>query len=72
MGQLLKIPKSNLSDAREWENSVRNEINYYSCCLDEIRSSSDLEYKALFPIYESMLAHRQRQLQKFTSSHGTI
>lgn len=72
MGQLLKIPEGTLSDAREWEDSIRNEINYYSCCLDEIRSSNDPEYKALFPIYESLLAHRQRQLQKFASSHGTI
>ena len=72
MGQLLKTSQSNLSDTHEWEDSIRNEINYYSCCLDEIRSSNDPEYKALFPIYESLLSHRQRQLQKFASSQGTI
>jgi hypothetical protein len=71
MGQLLKRSDRNASDARAWEDSIRNEINYFSCCLDEIRASSDPKYKVLFPIYESLLAHRQRQLQKFTSSHGT-
>ena len=65
MGQLLKTFENELSDASEWQDSIRNEINYYSCCLDEIRNSNDLEYKALFPIYESLLAHRQEQLQKF-------
>ena len=69
MGQLLDTRNSDVRDAREWEDSIRNEINYYSCCLDEIRSSNDPEYRALFPIYESLLAHRQRQLQKFTSSY---
>jgi hypothetical protein len=71
MGQRQELRSSNGNDVSEWEDSVRNEINYYSCCLDEIRSSNDPEYKALFPIYESLLAHRQRQLQKFTSTHGT-
>jgi hypothetical protein len=71
MGQLLETRDRNANDAREWEDSIRNEINYFSCCLDEIRSSSDPKCKVLFPIYESLLAHRQRQLQKFTSSHGT-
>ena len=70
MDQLLETGNSDTSDAREWEDSIRNEINYYSCCLDEIRSSNVPEYKVLFPVYESLLAHRQRQLQKFTSSYG--
>lgn len=71
MGQLLDTRNSDTRDSREWEDSVRNEINYYSCCLDEIRSSNDPEYRVLFPIYESLLAHRKRQLQKITSSYGT-
>ena len=72
MGQLLGTRKHDANDACEWEDSIRNEINYYSCCLDEIRSSNDPEYNVLFPVYESLLAHRQRQLQKFTSSYGAI
>ncbi|NNG14095.1 MAG: hypothetical protein HKM22_02955 [Gammaproteobacteria bacterium] len=71
MAQLLDTRNSDANDGREWEDSIRNEINYYSCCLDEIRNSNDPEYKVLFPVYESLLAHRQRQLQKFTSSCGT-
>jgi hypothetical protein len=71
MGQRQELRSSNGNDVSEWEDSVRNEINYYSCCLDEIRGSNDPQYKVLFPVYESLLAHRQRQLQKFISSHRT-
>lgn len=69
MGQQRVRDESNSRDVGEWEGAIRNEINYYSCCLDEIRSSNDPEYRALFPIYESLLAHRQRQLRRFTASH---
>lgn len=61
----------NMNAANEWEESIQDEINYYTCCLDEIRDSTDPEYRALFPIYESLLSHRRRQLQRFTASHGT-
>lgn len=44
-----------------------NEVNYYLCCLDEIRDSNDPEYRALSPIYESLLAHRQQQLDRLDS-----
>lgn len=46
---------------------LQNEVNYYLCCLDEIRDSKDPEYRALFPIYESLLTHRQEQLNKLDS-----
>lgn len=71
MDQILDACDRNVNDARGWEDSIRNEINYFSCCLDKIRNSTDPEYKVLFPIYESLLAQRQRQLQKFISSNGT-
>ncbi|MDT8404743.1 hypothetical protein [Sulfuriflexus sp.] len=67
MAQAQKICNSDLNHISEQEDSIRNEIHYYSCCLDEIRNSHDPEYRALFPIYESLLAHRQRQLEKLTS-----
>lgn len=68
MRQQLKRDESKSREVGEWEGAIRNEINYYSCCLDEIRSSNDPEYKALSPIYESLLAHRQRQLTRFISN----
>lgn len=43
---------------------LQNEVNYYLNCLDEIRDSRDPEYRALSPIYESLLAHRRQQLNK--------
>ena len=43
---------------------LENEVNYYLNCLDEIRDSKDPEYRALSPIYESLLAHRRQQLDK--------
>jgi hypothetical protein len=43
---------------------LQNEVNYYLNCLDEIRDSNDPEYRALSPIYESLLAHRRQQLDK--------
>jgi hypothetical protein len=43
---------------------LQNEVNYYLCCLDEIRDSNDPEYRALSPIYESLLAHRRQQLER--------
>ena len=43
---------------------LQNEVNYYLNCLDEIRDSKDPEYRALSPIYESLLAHRRQQLDK--------
>lgn len=46
---------------------LQNEVNYYLCCLDEIRDSKDPEYRALSPIYESLLAHRRQQLDKLDS-----
>jgi len=54
----------------DWEETIRNEITYYSSCLEEILVSDDLEYKALTPIYESLLAHRRKQLERFTASRG--
>lgn len=62
--------ESRVNSEHTWEDGIRHEISYYSGCLDEIRGSNDPEYKALFPIYESLLAHRQRQLQKLVASQA--
>jgi len=67
MGQAVEQLYNDMSSAERFEESIRNEINYFSCCLDEIRLSDDMEYKALTPIYESLLAHRRRQLDRVTA-----
>jgi len=64
MAQAVEQLFNEMSSAERFEESIRNEINYFSCCLDEIRLSNDREYKALTPIYESLLAHRRRQLER--------
>lgn len=46
---------------------LQNEVNYYLCCLDEITGSDDPEYRALMPIYQSLLAHRRQQLDRLDS-----
>lgn len=46
---------------------LQNELNYYLGCLEEISLSKDPVYRALLPIYESMLAQRRRQLKKLDS-----
>jgi len=68
MAQAVEKIDSVMNSADRFEESIRNEINYFSCCLDEIRLSNDREYKALTPIYESLLAHRQRQLAHVLAS----
>ncbi len=42
------------------------EINFYTWCLAELRSSADPEYRALYPIYEGLLAQRRAQLVQAT------
>lgn len=64
MAQAVEQLFTEMSSAERFEESIRNEINYFSCCLDEIGVSDDMEYKALTPIYESLLAHRRRQLAR--------
>ena len=64
MAQAVEQLFTEMSSAERFEESIRNEINYFSCCLDEISVSDDREYKALTPIYESLLAHRRRQLAR--------
>jgi len=70
MGQAVEQLFNEMSSAERFEESIRNEINYFSCCLDEIRMSNDREYKALTPIYESLLAHRRRQLERVTAQQS--
>ena len=70
MGQAVEQLFNEMSSAERFEESIRNEINYFSCCLDEIRMSDDREYKALTPIYESLLAHRRRQLERVTAQQS--
>lgn len=64
MAQAIKQLFTEMSSVERFEESIRNEINYFSCCLDEISLSNDREYKALTPLYESLLAHRRRQLDR--------
>jgi hypothetical protein len=46
---------------------LQNEVSYYLGCLEEIRDSNDPEYRALLPIYQNLLAHRRRQLDRLAS-----
>lgn len=66
MAQVVEQLFNEMSAEERFEESIRNEINYFSCCLDEIRLSDSMEHKALAPIYESLLAHRRRQLERIT------
>jgi len=70
MPQAVEQLFNEMSSSQRFEESIRNEINYFSCCLDEIRLSDNGEYKALTPIYESLLAHRQRQLERMIAQQN--
>jgi len=50
--------------SEHFEASIRKEINYFNCCLDEIRTREGSCDNPLGIIYESLLAHRRRQLSK--------
>lgn len=67
MAQAVEQLYNEISADGRFEESIRNEINYFSCCLDDIRLSDDMEHKALTPIYENLLAHRRRQLERVTA-----
>jgi len=70
MAQVVEQLFNEMSAEERFEESIRNEINYFSCCLDEIRLSDSMEHKALTPIYESLLAHRRRQLERLMSQQA--
>jgi len=52
------------TSSEHFEESIRKEINYFNCCLDEIRTREGSCDNPLGIIYESLLAHRRRQLSK--------
>jgi hypothetical protein len=58
---------STTSQAYLQRKQLQNEVNYYLGCLNEITDSNDPAYRALLPIYQSLLAQRRRQLKKLDS-----
>lgn len=70
MAQAAEKLYNEMTSTGRFEESIRKEINYFSYCLDEIRLSNDREYKALTPIYESLLDHRRRQLARAIAAKG--
>jgi len=56
--------QADFSSSKHFEESIRKEINYFNCCLDEIRAKDESSTNPLGMIYESLLAHRRRQLSK--------
>ena len=58
------LQQAEFTSSEHFEESIRKEINYFNCCLDEIRAKDGASSNPLGIIYESLLAHRRRQLSK--------
>jgi len=62
------LQQTEITSAENFEESIREEIDFYSNCLDGIREKEGSIYTPIGIIYESLLAHRRRQLSKMTAN----